>query len=464
MRNKVLIAIWLLAPGLVWAGDKESVSSGNMKNLSEVQHIVKDRSAYSIKEQPLSVKGPLDEEQAISLSLNNNLVLKALFERYAVDRADIIGESLLKNPKFSYSSRKSNEPDTKRDTEWQIKVDALDLLLWPLKKQAQHRQIKSAEFMVASKVLDFIKEVKVNFYHLQEAQAVMDSYEDDMQAQQTILDLAKGMYGAGNSNILQWQKAQVVFHESKLGYLDAKRDLAIARENLNLLLGLPKGEDDWKINSQFKDIAFSEPELTKLNQMAQENRLEIIIAKAQIGILSNKLTMARAGLLPSFEVGYDQEREASGNKLKGMVLETDVPIFNFNQAGMLRYESLLSESKINVPAVEALVTKEVNVAYQELITARAKVENLQEVLPLYQQMTRETLYHYNFMLKDVFSVLEAKSVQLKAKSEFAKAMSEYWQARTELEHAVGHTLSYTPLVQKTVEEQKTNEAEHHHGG
>ena len=108
---------------------------------------------------------------------------------------------------------------------------------------------------------------------------------------------------------------------------------------------------------------------------------------------------------------------------------------------MLRYESLLSEAKINVPAVEALISKEVNVSYQQLITARAKVEDIKEALPLYQQITRETLYHYNFMLKDAFSVLEAKREQLKAKEEFVRAMSEYWQARAELEHAVGHSLT-----------------------
>jgi cobalt-zinc-cadmium efflux system outer membrane protein len=432
MKNFIILSFLIVAsPALVWSSDK---------TLSEINRIVTDKSSYSIKESA-SPSNNLDEGQAIRISLTNNLALKALFERFGVDRSEIIEGSLLKNPKLSYSSRKSNEPNTKRDTEWEVKVDAMDLLLWPLKLQAKHRQIKSAEFMVASQVLDFIKDVRINFYRLQEAQEVMDSYQDEMTAQQAILDLAQGMFKAGTSNILQWQKAQVAFREAKLGFLDAQRDLAIARENLNLLLGLPQGQDDWNVNGQFKDIPPSEPKLVELQQMAEDNRLELVIARAQIGILSNKLTMARAGLLPEVDVGYDQEREAAGDTLKGMAFETDVPIFNFNQAGMLRYESLLSEAKINIPAVEALITKEVSVAYQQLVTARLKVEDIKEALPLYQQITRETLYHYNFMLKDVFSVLEAKRMQLKANEEFARAMSEYWQARAELEHAVGHSLT-----------------------
>ncbi len=426
----ILSFLIVVSPALVWSSDK---------NLSDINHIVTDKTSYSIKGSA-SPSSTLDEAQTIRVSLINNLALKALFERFGVDRSEIIKESLLKNPKLVFLSRKSNEANTKRDNEWEVRVDAMDLLLWPLKLQAKHRQIKSAEFMVASQVLDFVKDVRINLYRLQEAQAVMDSYQDEMIAQQTILDLAQGMYKAGNSNDLQWQKAQVAFREAKLGFLDAQRDVVIARENLNLLLGLPQGQDAGQVNGQFKDIATREPKLAELQQMAEDNRLEIVIAKAQIGILSNKLTMSRAGLLPEVDVGYDQEREAAGDTLKGMAFETDVPIFNFNQAGMLRYESLLSEAKINIPAVEALVTKEVNVAYQQLVTARLKVEDIKEALPLYQQITRETLYQYNFMLKDVFSVLEAKRMQLKAKEEFARAMSEYWQARAELEHAVGHSL------------------------
>jgi cobalt-zinc-cadmium efflux system outer membrane protein len=432
MKNSVILCFLLVvSPMLVWASDK---------TLLEINRIVADKSSYTIQEST-TPGGSLDEDQAIRISLSNNLALKALFERFGVDRSEIIEGSLLKNPKLSYSSRKSNESNTKRDNEWEVKVDVMDLLLWPLKLQAKHRQLKFAEFMVASQVLDFIKDVRINFYRLQEAQAVMDSYKDEMTAQQTILDISQGMFKAGNSNILQWQKAQVAFAESKLGYLDAKRDLAIARENLNLLLGLPEGQEDWQVDGQFKDIASSEPKLAELQPLAGDNRLEIVIAKAQVGILSNKLTMARAGLLPEVDVGYDQEREAPGDTLKGPVLETDIPIFNFNQAGMLRYESLLSTAKINVPAIEALVNKEVNVAYQQLMTARLKVVDLKEALPLYQEITRQTLYNYNFMLKDVFSVIEAKRMQLKAQEEFARAMSEYWQARAELEHAVGHSLT-----------------------
>ena len=81
-------------------------------------------------------------------------------------------------------------------------------------------------------------------------------------------------------------------------------------------------------------------------------------------------------------------------------------------------------------------------------------------------MVKEILYHYNFMLKGVFDVLQVKQEELQARREYIDALRDYWVSRVELEHALGKRILFKEVVAPKVNEEqpKIMEHEHHHGG
>ena len=81
-------------------------------------------------------------------------------------------------------------------------------------------------------------------------------------------------------------------------------------------------------------------------------------------------------------------------------------------------------------------------------------------------MVKETLYHYNFMLKGVFDVLEIKQEELQARKEYTDALRDYWVSRVELEHALGKRIPFKEIIMPKVNEDQTKTMEHenHHGG
>jgi len=106
-------------------------------------------------------------------------------------------------------------------------------------------------------------------------------------------------------------------------------------------------------------------------------------------------------------------------------------------------------------------------AYQSLMANRQIVEAYKEAMPVYQEMIKETLYEYNFMLTDVFHLLESKQAELETKKEYADALKNYWASRIELENAVGSKLDFDlvePAVIKKEDQPKEMNQEHHHGG
>src|SRR3989338_11369623 len=88
MSKKILIGLIVVigSPGMLWADSAQVISV--------IEPIVKDRTTFQIHSRESFSPNSMDEFQAIRTALDNNLALKALFERFGVEQADILEESL----------------------------------------------------------------------------------------------------------------------------------------------------------------------------------------------------------------------------------------------------------------------------------------------------------------------------------------------------------------------------------
>lgn len=475
MRMKIvksLISLMLLS-GVFLNGYAQASDQKNVKE--DVQALVQEQTGYEVNaletdvEQTIEqlLSQPLTEDRVITIAFLNSPVIKAQFASLGISAADLRESGILHNPTFTYSSRTSNEEGVGRNQEIEIKQDVFDLLFWPFRKKIAGTQFKASQYEAAHQMTDFIKEVRLLYLEWLAAMHKQALAGDYFKAQEAALEIARRQKEAGNINTLKMAETQAVFQKAKIEWLKTKQETQILKERLRTMLGLKPDQFFMEETVQMPDLPQENIEVRKLEKKALDSRLDLLMKREEIKTLEQSQNLAGLGYLPEVEAGYNQERETSGHKLKGVVIEGEVPLFNRKQAGRMGGKAALETARHQLDAMEQEALLEVRLAYQNLTTSRQIVEAYKEALPVYQQMVKETLYHYNFMLTDVFHLLESKQAELETRKEYADALKGYWISRIELENAVGAKLTFDLVelpVMKPENQPKGMTQEHHHGG
>ncbi len=388
-------------------------------SLKQVNNLVKDQTGVSDstrqlsdadaqKEISLILQEPLTVDSAVKIAILNNPSMKAAMAGLGVSQADMVQAGLLHNPKLSGFVRKSSEENSKTNTEFEVKQDVMDLLFWPLRKRLANTQFKQAEYELAKTTIDFIKEVRIGFYDWQASEHMLSMRRDHFKAEESALELAKRQKESGNINELDWEQQNGVYYQAKIDLGRSELEAKSSRQRLQNLLGLTNSNSDWLSQESLPDLPSEEFSLSELEEKAISNRIEIAIKRQAMKAFEQSLTMARFGVIPSVEGGFNWEKESSGEKLKGLAFETDVSVFDHKQADRLRAKAQIEAGKKELEALDAQVRMEVRLAYDQLTSDKTMVETYAEAIPFRQKILKETLFHYNFMLKGFYDLLRAK--------------------------------------------------------
>ncbi len=475
MRKIIFLMVICLILGLkidpAWASPKRSLKKVNevVKNQTGLEgSIDNELSREKIrKNTELLLKEPLTADSAVRVAVLNNASLKVSILGLGISQADLIQGGLLHNPKFSASIRKSNEEDTKTNVDFEVKQDITEIIFWPLRKRLANSQFKQAEYDLTKRIVDFIKEVKIGFYHWQASVHMLSMRQDHFKAEEAALELAQRQRDAGNINALALEEQKVIYYQAEIDYQRSQLETEIADQQLRNLLGLTDSELQWTSQKKLSDLSMDVLSLEKLEEGALKNRIDLEMARQEGVILKQTLTAARLGIIPSVEGGFNWEREANGEKVSGPVIEAEVPVFDHKQADRLRVNSQIEMNKKMLEALEAQARLEVRSALEHLNFNKKMVEVYLKALPVRKEIIKQTLYHYNYMLKGVYDLLHVKQEEVTTRSDYIMALRDYWIARAELEHATGSSL---PVVMpsksepKEKKEESTMDHKHHQGG
>ena len=416
------------------------VNTGLIQDLSDADI---QKETEKILNEQLTVEG------AVNIAILNNPSIKAAMTGLEISQADLVQAGLLHNPKVSGFIRKSNGEDRKTNTEFEVKQDVMDLLLWPLRKRLANTQFKQAEYELAKTIVDFIKDVRIGFYNWQATVHMLSIRRDHFKAEESALELAQRQKEAGNINTLDLEQEKGIYYQAQTDLQRSELEANTAAQQLRNLLGLTNSELQWLSQESLPDLPSEGFSLSELEEKALANRIDLAMKHQQLKAFEQSLTMARLGVIPSVEGGFNWERETDGGRLKGPAFEAEVPVFDHKQADRLRIKSQMEAGKKQIEALEAQVRLEARLAYGALTSDKAMVETYMKALPVRQEIIKQTLYQYNYMLKGVYDLLRAKQEEINTQRDYIMALRDYWIARSELEHAVGKSLP---------------EHKHHHGG
>ncbi len=440
----------------VWAGLVGGCTVPVKGGFSDVQNLVGERMEYRLHwyqgtpgdaEVAERVQAMLAEElsvsSAVKIALLNNRDLQAIYEELGVAQADLVQAGLLRNPIFFGHVRFPEGGGSGTNTELGLAFDFLDLLLLPARKNLAGLEFEAAKRRVSAAVIDLVAEVQRAYYMLQgdlQTTAMLRTIAD---AAGSAYEFARRQREVGNVNELELNTEQGLYEETKLELALADLQVLADRERLTRLMGVWGLDTGWRIGEQLPEVPEQEVRLAALESLAIENRLDLAAQRKETEVLAQALeTVTNWRWIGSAEVGASTEREPGGGRVTGPFLALGLPIFDQGQAQIARLEALVRRSRQDAAALAIEIRSEVRDVRNRLLMSRNVAEHYRlVVIPLREEIVALTQRHYNFMLVGVFQLLEAKRDEIGAYRNYIETVRDYWIARTDLERAVGGSLS-----------------------
>jgi len=384
------------------------------------------------------LRRPVTADSAVQVALLNNHNLQATYEELGIAQADLVEAGLLRNPIFTFERRFPGQA-----LEMDLLKEFIDILLLPLRKRIAAAQFEAAKLRVGHEILKTAAEVRAAFYEHQGDEELIDLRKTVADATERSAETALRMQQAGNLKNLDLATEQASHAQAKIELAKAQSEAVQTREKLNKLMGAFGAQTNWTVASRLPELSGGEVSTSQVESRAIQQRLDLAAARQEFIAQARSLGIARAdAILQQAEFGAHYEREISGEYAVGPSVNVPIPIFNQGQAAVARSSAKLRQSEQRYLALAADIRSDVRAARDKMLLSRRQVEYFKSTaLPTRMRVTEESQLEYNAMQIGPFQLLQAKQEEVKTGAESVEALRDYWVARSELEKAVGGSLT-----------------------
>lgn len=391
-----------------------------------------DRQAQSSVDALLAKE--LTPDSAVQVALLNNADLQATYEDLGVAQADLVRGGLLRNPVFD-ADVKFAEGGNGHLIELSVVQDFLDVFQIPLRKRTAAAALEAAKLRVTGEAVDLAGRVRAAVYELQAAQQSLELRQTVLAAANASSDLARRMGESGNLTRLEVANERATFEQTKLDAAAAETDVLSRRERLNVLLGLWGMRTQWTVAARLPDVPADAAALDDVEKRAVERSLEIQVARAEAQAAASTLGLRRDfALISGLELGAAAERESDGEWSLGPAVSVPIPLFDTGAAGVSAAQAELRRAEKRLRATAVRVRSAARLARDTLIAAHDRAVYYREVvLPLRNEITKQTQLQLNAMAAGPFQLLEAKRREVETAAAMVDAQRDHWLARVRLE-------------------------------
>jgi cobalt-zinc-cadmium efflux system outer membrane protein len=384
------------------------------------------------------LKDGLTADRAVQIALVNNRTLQATYEELGVAQADVVQAGLLKNPVFD-ADVKFVEGGGGDLIEIAVVQDFLDIFAIPLRKRVTSNEFEAVKLRVAGAALDLTGQVRAAFYDHAAAEQMLELRRTVVSATQASYELARRIREAGNSTALDLANERALHEQAKIDLAQAEASVLDTRERLNVLLGLWEANTSWTAREGLPDLPADERPADDVERTAVARSIDLAVARREIEAAARTLGIRRTfGLIPEAEAGAAAEREPDGTWAVGPAISLPIPLFDQGAAATSKARAELERVRQRYIATAVEVRSAARSGRNHLLSARARADYFRRVIvPLRQEITRETQLQYNAMLIGAFQLLQAKQAEIEAGAQYIDALRDYWIARTQLEQVEG---------------------------
>lgn len=260
------------------------------------------------------------------------------------------------------------------------------------------------------------------------------------------LETARNLYKEGKVSTFDVSRASVRHVNAKTATISARNALAVALENLRLLLSL----DPWEtmeIEGEFPEEPLDVPLTEQLNS-AMALRPELRLAKAAEELQVSARELARAGFLPTVFAGFAYNWEGrdfspgsgSGDyKYWTAKAGVSIPLFDglFSIGRYKAQKAGVAQAREQTRAAGDGVVMEVRQHYYALANSKESLGAQKENVETAAENLRIAQERYRMGLLSLLDLKDAELSNIEARTQQIKALYDYNVARASLERAVG---------------------------
>jgi outer membrane protein, heavy metal efflux system len=404
---------------------------------AEVRWRLSDADAQAIQEAVKArLEKPLTAESAVQVALLASPQAQRMLDQLDIAVAERTQAGLLTNPVLDFAYLKPrNQGST--GLEFGLGFELLGALTLPVREKIAQSEYEAGKLGIAESLVALASSVRRAFYEAQAAQMALAYWEETGEAAAAASELADSLHKAGNLSALKRQRQQLLSAEAAMQAAQASTAAQIAREKLNRLMGLwGKEATQWRMAGNLPGLPNALPDERDLEQRVLNANLRLKGIRALLDAQAERLGLARnTAFLPELDAGYAWNREVGdGAWNSGPTLGLRLPLFDTGEA---RQQKLRGEFRVlerDFTADSIALRTEARARSLQLSSQFKAAQQAQTILgPLAQQITQESVLHFNAMQIGLFELLQDRRRETETAIKAIAATRDYWLARNDLD-------------------------------
>ena len=318
-------------------------------------------------------------------------------------------------------------------------------LKWWRRSRATRQAVEAIHLSVFEMTrLDITMQVKITYDRVILKQVKLNYAETDVQLAQDVLKKARLRLDAGDVPQLEVLRAEVEAGRAANRLIGAHNDLAVARAELNTLMGRERealGEIEGELHLQKMPS-----DLEALQQWALERRPDLRGIEWALASARSEQGAARAAFLPDLSLGLFRQtvREPTGKEdywRVGLALELPLWGATRQRGEWTEARAVAEQTNAEKNHLHNQILLEVESAFLETQTAFRQVQLFEEQIVHEAESSFEVANgSYREGKATYLELLDTRRALMEVRTEYAEALFQYRTALSDLERAVGGEL------------------------
>ena len=378
---------------------------------------------------------PLAMDDAVQVALLNHRGLQAAFQGLGIAQADLVSAGRLPNPGLVIGRRTQG---SEIEIERLFVFNLARLIVLPRLAELESRRFAQTQTAVMQEVLRHAAETRKAYVDAVAAVETQRYTRQVMQAADAGADLARRMEQAGNFNKLQRAREQGFYADATLNLARAEQVQRTTRERLTRLLGVWGEASRFTLPDRLPDLPLLPRELPEVEQLAVDQRLDVLNAKRAAEQTAQSLGLTRmTRFINVLELGVTQNSFNDGPSQRGYEVSVELPLFDWGDSRVAKAEAIYRQALDRAAQAAVAARSEAREAYGNYRSAYdiARFQR-DEVLPVQRRIAEENLLRYNGMLIGVFELLADARSQINSVNQAIEALRNFWIAQSDLDLAL----------------------------
>jgi cobalt-zinc-cadmium efflux system outer membrane protein len=388
--------------------------------------------------QPAAVPVPsrLTPEEAVREAIENNLALLA--ERYnlTIAQARIVQAGLRPNPVFSAgpdyqdwlrrgftAANSAGPPEIDMRTDFIFEGGG-----------KRERRLEVARLARSVEELRLADAIRLLTYDVQSAcvdvllaQAGLELARENLKSLESLVEVNRARVDSGDLAKVELMRSVVAARQFENSVKQAELRLQVAQNRLRLLLGRKDSAEPLEVAGPLRRDA-DPVQLARVREQAFDLRPDLqALVKEQTRSQSDiRLQIAQGKIDYTISTLYHHQYGYSNGRAFGLQLTVPIPVFNRNQGEIERARQEQRQIEARIRALQASIGTEVGNAYQQYVTARSLLENIEANMLGPAREVRQTMeYSYRRGEASLVEFLDAQRAYNETVQSYNEALAEY---------------------------------------